>query len=47
MMGYIGFFVIHIFQVIRAGWNNFRGMITGREIVTVPVPDSVPEAQPS
>lgn len=26
------FFLVHILQVIRAGWNNFRGMITGFEI---------------
>jgi thiosulfate reductase cytochrome b subunit len=30
-MGYIGFFVIHITQVVRAGWNNFRAMIIGVE----------------
>ena len=28
-MGYLVFFVIHISQVIRAGWNNFRAMVTG------------------
>lgn len=32
-MGYILFIVIHILQVIRAGWNNFRAMITGFEVV--------------
>jgi thiosulfate reductase cytochrome b subunit len=32
-MGYVAFFVVHILQVIRAGWNNFRSMITGFEIV--------------
>lgn len=32
-MAYLGFFVIHIAQVIRAGWNNFRSMLTGYEIV--------------
>jgi thiosulfate reductase cytochrome b subunit len=25
------FFVVHVIQVILAGWNNFRGMITGFE----------------
>ncbi len=30
---FLGFFVVHIVQVIRAGWPNFRGMITGYEIV--------------
>jgi thiosulfate reductase cytochrome b subunit len=23
------FFVVHILQVARAGWNNFRSMVTG------------------
>ena len=32
-MGYVGFFGIHILQVLRAGWNNFRAMITGYEVV--------------
>jgi thiosulfate reductase cytochrome b subunit len=32
-IGYVMFFVVHIAQVIRAGWNNLRSMITGYEIV--------------
>ncbi|HEY3783236.1 MAG TPA: cytochrome b/b6 domain-containing protein [Fimbriimonadaceae bacterium] len=41
MMGYVGFFTIHILQVIKTGWNNFRGMITGHELVTeTPASDS-------
>jgi len=32
-MGYVFFFVIHILQVVRAGWNNFRSMVTGYELV--------------
>jgi thiosulfate reductase cytochrome b subunit len=32
-LGYVGFFLIHIAQVIRAGWNNFRAMVTGFEVV--------------
>jgi thiosulfate reductase cytochrome b subunit len=32
-MGYAGFFVVHVVQVIKAGWNNFRSMITGLEVV--------------
>ena len=32
-VGYVLFFVIHIAQVIRAGWNNFRAMVTGYELV--------------
>jgi thiosulfate reductase cytochrome b subunit len=34
-LGYVAFFVVHIAQVIRAGWNNMRSMITGYEIVSV------------
>jgi thiosulfate reductase cytochrome b subunit len=34
MIGYVVFFLIHITQVIRAGWNNFRAMVTGYELVT-------------
>ena len=34
-VGYVLFFVIHIAQVIRAGWNNFRAMVTGSELVPV------------
>ncbi len=33
-LGFLGFFLVHVGQVIRVGWNNFRGMITGYEIVT-------------
>jgi thiosulfate reductase cytochrome b subunit len=32
-IGYVLFFLIHITQVIRAGWNNFRAMVTGYEVV--------------
>jgi len=32
-IGYVLFFCVHILQVIRAGWNNFRAMITGYEVV--------------
>ena len=27
------FFLIHITEVIRAGWNNFRAMVIGVEVV--------------
>jgi thiosulfate reductase cytochrome b subunit len=33
-VGYVLFFVVHMAQVARAGWNNFRSMVTGYEIVT-------------
>jgi thiosulfate reductase cytochrome b subunit len=45
-LGYVGFFVIHIIQVIKSGWNNARAMIIGVELS----PDGVPsyaEAQGS
>ncbi|WDF54091.1 cytochrome b/b6 domain-containing protein [Mucilaginibacter sp. KACC 22063] len=32
-IGYCLFFVVHIVQVILAGWNNFRAMITGFEVI--------------
>jgi len=35
MIGYIVFFVVHIAQVIRTGWNNFRAMVTGYEVVSL------------
>jgi thiosulfate reductase cytochrome b subunit len=31
-IGYVLFFLVHIIQVILAGWNNFRAMITGFEV---------------
>jgi len=30
-IGYVGFFGMHIVQVIRAGWANFQAMVTGHE----------------
>jgi thiosulfate reductase cytochrome b subunit len=33
-IGYVLFFVIHIAQVVRAGWNNFRAMVSGYELVS-------------
>jgi thiosulfate reductase cytochrome b subunit len=32
-VGYVVFFVVHVLQVVRAGWNNFRAMVTGVEVV--------------
>ena len=40
-IGYVLFFLVHITQVIRAGWNNFRAMVTGYELVTVEAPTNV------
>lgn len=30
-VGYVGFFFMHVGQVIKAGWPNFRAMVTGHE----------------
>ena len=32
-VGYCLFFLVHIAQVAKAGWNNFRAMVTGSEII--------------
>ncbi|MBK0379861.1 cytochrome b/b6 domain-containing protein [Mucilaginibacter sp. SD-g] len=32
-IGYVLFFLVHVIQVILAGWNNFRSVISGFEIV--------------
>jgi thiosulfate reductase cytochrome b subunit len=32
-IGYALFFVIHIVQVILAGWNNFRSVVSGFEVI--------------
>jgi thiosulfate reductase cytochrome b subunit len=32
-IGYVLFFLIHVVQVILAGWNNFRSVVSGFEIV--------------
>jgi thiosulfate reductase cytochrome b subunit len=32
-IGYVLFFLVHITQVVKAGWNNFRAMLTGYELV--------------
>ncbi len=29
---FVGFFFVHIGQVIKTGWNNFRAMVTGLEV---------------
>lgn len=28
-MGYVAFFMIHIVQVVKAGWGNFQSIVTG------------------
>lgn len=31
-VGYCAFFLVHVAQVVRAGWNNFRAMVIGYEV---------------
>jgi thiosulfate reductase cytochrome b subunit len=31
-VGYVIFFIVHVAQVIRTGWNNFRAMVIGVEL---------------
>lgn len=35
-VGYLAFFLIHVGQVVKTGWNNFRAMIIGYEVQEVP-----------
>jgi len=35
-IGYVFFFIIHVVQVILAGWNNFRSVVSGFEVVEEP-----------
>jgi thiosulfate reductase cytochrome b subunit len=30
--GYVLFFIVHVFQVIKTGWENFSSMVTGFEV---------------
>ena len=32
-MSYVAFFVVHVVQVALAGWNNFRSIVIGYELV--------------
>jgi thiosulfate reductase cytochrome b subunit len=34
-LSYVLFFVVHVTQVIRAGWNNFRAMLIGYQVVRI------------
>ncbi len=31
-LGFCGFFLVHVGQVVLAGWNNFRSMVSGYEL---------------
>lgn len=45
MMGYVVFFVIHIAQVARAGWGNFRAMVCGCDLADIREPQSEMQAE--
>jgi len=46
-IGYCAFFLIHVSQVIFAGWNNFQGMVTGFDVQDIDEPsDSLPAKEP-
>lgn len=38
-IAFLGFFVVHVAQVAIAGWNNFRSMVSGQEVVPLDAPD--------
>ena len=45
-IGYVFFFLIHITQVVLAGWNNFRSVVSGFEVVNEPEPVIQPVFEP-
>ncbi len=44
-VAFLGFFVVHIVQVVLAGWNNFRSMVSGYEVQRVDAPSLEQERQ--
>jgi thiosulfate reductase cytochrome b subunit len=36
-IGYVLFFLVHIAQVVKTGWNNFQAMVTGFEVFQNPI----------
>jgi thiosulfate reductase cytochrome b subunit len=45
-MGFVFFFLIHVWQVVLAGWNNFRSMVSGDELVASTIPVSTHTEEP-
>jgi len=45
-IGYALFFLVHVIQVALAGWNNFRAMVTGFEVMKVKEEPLVVEVAP-
>jgi thiosulfate reductase cytochrome b subunit len=46
-IGYVLFFLVHIAQVIRAGWQNFQSMITGFEVLNPLTSERLASAGPA
>ena len=48
-LAFCGFFLVHVLQVFRAGWNTLRAMITGAELqpIVTPEPATAPSPRPS
>ena len=43
-ISFVLFFLVHVFQVVMAGWGNFRSMITGYDTVNAAEPVAEPVA---
>ncbi|MEQ1605955.1 MAG: cytochrome b/b6 domain-containing protein [Pyrinomonadaceae bacterium] len=43
-ISFVLFFLVHVFQVIMAGWSNFRSMITGYDVIDAVEPKPEPAA---
>jgi thiosulfate reductase cytochrome b subunit len=37
-LGFCGFFLVHVTQVVLAGWNNFRSMVSGLDVKPIQEP---------
>jgi len=46
MFGIIAFIVVHVVEVIRAGWPALRSMLSGYDIVSATTPDAIDGAFP-
>jgi thiosulfate reductase cytochrome b subunit len=42
-IGYCVFFLVHLVQVILAGWKNFRSMVTGFDVMHLLMEDTLPK----
>jgi thiosulfate reductase cytochrome b subunit len=45
-IGYCIFFLVHILQIIFAGWRNFQSMITGFQILKITVDNKQVKSKP-